>query len=744
MATGADSTVDVENSIANYDFLKLVDGYFLDIVSHYVNIWQAYHQVFTKAAMDLVMFGGLAWVGVLALKAPVDKLRTAAGAMVIVLLTGMLLQPGNYKVGPNNSEVGLAAGAGYALSIVGSVYALFKSALDSVNKEGANALAFNNAYHVTNAGTVDRYAKSPLAPMMNDYISLCQNAVEQSAGMSEETRKAGWAVGLFGSSGIGQAEAQFTMSKEMLEAIKSKDKDLTKYMTSSVPFTMYDESMTVANSESKIQDGIAKGIAMLNNIPDDANPYFSGRFPTGGYQLPTQAYWQTALGGKGEGPELDDAVSGTFGDGYQNSAYGSEGGTPLPADQRHAFYPKSCAQLYLLVAKGVANYNAAAAANGLGGQKTALMRDGMSAQTMLIQQINAKIAQDKLKSTSLQNMKPYANQLYPGQETPSLLSAMADSTMTGMQDIGMKFREWMLKFKIPAMINGCAMLAGMLIVLFPIICVFAIFISPNILISYVKLLTFAFTVPFINDMCLTMASSLLAMNGELMEGYNAGNYTENWALLISASSAQYIIFIALTAVEIIIAKMLIWDDVKGLSGFNPGGAATGMAATGLAISGAVLKAASMAVGGGKLLAKGGAAVAGGAAAAGKIGGGNTVASITNAYGQMTSNNSYPGASSGSRSTISLNPSKATPKPPSNNVGGSSGGGKPNAGGGGHQSGSSNTNSGAGGQTPPATSGATPSTGGRSTPGNNAQTPPISAGKYPNHPRPPTPDGPKKP
>lgn len=732
MATGDDSSVDVETGIANYDFLKLVDGYFLDIVSHYVNIWQAYHQVFTKAAMDLVMFGGLAWVGVLALKAPVDKLRTAAGAMVIVLLTGMLLQPGTYKVGPNNSEVGLAAGAGYALSIIGGVYALFKSALDSVNKEGANALAFNNAYHVTNAGTVDRYAKSPLAPMMNDYISLCQNAVEQSAGMSEETRKAGWAVGLFGSSGIGQAEAQFTMSKEMLEAIKNKDKDLTKYMTSSVPFTMYDESMTVANSEAKIQDGIAKGIAMLNNIPDDANPYFSGQYPTGGYQLPTQAYWQTALGGKGEGPELDDAVSGTFGDGYQNSAYGGEGGASLPADQKHAFYPKSCAQMYLLVAKGVANYNAAAAANGLGGQKTALMRDGMSAQTMMIQQINAKIAQDKLKSTSLQNMKPYANQLYPGQETPSLLSAVADSTMTGMQDIGMKFREWMLKFKIPAMINGCAMLAGMLIVLFPIICVFAIFISPNILISYVKLLAFSFVVPFINDMCLTMASSLLAMNGELMEGYNAGNYTENWALLISAASAQYIIFIALTAVEIIIAKMLIWDDVKGLSGFNPGGAATGMAATGLAITGAVLKAASMAVGGGKMLAKGGTAIAGGAASAGGklASGGNSVASITSAYGKMSSSYSVPTASTGSRNSISLNP-KSPPKPPINNGGGSPTGGGGGSGGGGH----SNQNPGSNG---------TSSGSGRTPPGKNDPTPPTSAGKYPNHPRPPTPNGPKKP
>lgn len=764
MAQGSDQTVDVETSIANYDFLKFVDGNFLDIVSHYINIWQAYHQVFTKVAMDLVMYGGIAWVGVLALKSPVDKLRTAAGAMVIVLMTGMLLQPGNYRVGPNNSEVGLAAGAGYAVLIVGSIYQLFKSGLDNVNQNGAMKLAFNNAYHVTNQGTVERYKNSPLAPMMNDYISLCQNAVEQSAGMTEETRKVGWNVGLFGSSGIGQSEAQFTMSKEMLTAIKNKEKDLTKYMSTEVPFNMYDESMTEANSVNKIQAGVAAGIQMLNAIPDDLNPFFSGTTPTGGYQLPTQAYWQTALGGKGEGPELDDAVNGTFGSDYQNGCCGEGKMGVLPAEQTHAFYPKNCAQMYLLVAKGVANYNAAASANGQGGQKTATMRDGMSAQSLLIQQINAKIAQEKLKSTSAQNMKPYANQFYRGQENPSLISNVADSTMTSLQDIGAKFREWMLKFKIPAMINGCAMLAGMLVVLFPVICVFAVFLAPNILISYVKLLVFAFTVPFINDMCLTMASSLLAMNGELLEGYNAGNYTENWALLISAGSAQYIIFIALTAVEIIIAKMLIWDDVKGLSGFNPGGAASGMAATGLAIVGGALKGASMVLGGGKLLAKGGAAIAGSAAGNAAKSASTAATLAKGSYNSTSTNFTSSIASSGARSTIGsqLNPAKSAPKPASGGGAsqsqGSSGSGgahsQGNAGGGsnqqngvsgssGQQGGRSSNNAGNSSKAPPHNpDNSPPPLGSTTRPNTTGRTPPgRNGGSGPNSPIPP---GPKKP
>jgi hypothetical protein len=743
MSQDTESTINVETGIANYDFLKFVDGNFIDLVSHYVNIWQAYHQVFTKVAMDLVMFGGILWVAVLALKAPADKLKTAAGALVIVLLTGMLLQPGNYKVGPNGSQVGLAAGAGYTLLIVGNIYTLFKSALDSVNKEGANALAFNNAYSVTNQGTVERYKDSTLFPMMNDYVTKCQGAVEQYMGSTEQTRKAGWAVGLFGSSSIGQSEADFTSSKEMVEALKDKNKDITNYMQNNV--IMFDESMTETNSVNKIRAEIADGVKLLNNIPDLLNPFFTGDVPTGGYKLPSKAYWITAIGKEpGTGPEFESAVDGPFGNAYMNSCCSGGNQGVLGVDDADRFYPKNCAQMFLLVSKGVENFNAAAAATGNGGQKTATMRDGVSAQNLMMRQIKAHIAQQKLIKSGAQNIKPYANQLLKGQEQPDLFTEVADSTMTFMQDIGMGFREWMLKFKIPTMINGCAMLAGMIIVMFPIICVFAVFLSPNTLITFVKLLVLAFTLPFINDMCLTMASSLLAMNGELLNGFNAGNYTENWALLISAASAQYVIFIALTAVEIIIAKMLIWDDVKGLAGFNPAGAATGMAATGMAISGAALKVGSLAFGGGKLLAKGGAALASGAAGnAGKnaIAGNPSVSIAQQAYGKISTNYTNSNATPSSRGSINLNPQTpgAHTPPATGGSGPIHGGGHNNSGGGAKPGGGSNQPAGNTGQN-------APSSGVSTTPGNGTRpqtnSPTNSGGgknTRPTTPKPPTKD-----
>lgn len=254
-----------------------------------------------------------------------------------------------------------------------------------------------------------------------------------------------------------------------------------------------------------------------------------------------------------------------------------------------------------------------------------------------------------------------------GQDVNWGISDAADSIMTKIQDVGKAFKEWMLTFKVPAMINGCAMLAGMMVVLFPVICVFAVFVNPSILISFVKILCFSFVIPFVNNLCLTMAATLLAMNGELMTGLTSGNIYENYPLLISAGTAQYIIFMALTAVEIVIAKMLIWDDVKGLSGFNPAGAATGMAATGGAVIGAAVKLAGAAV---SLLGAPGkiASLAGGAAskAAGAAGGAGKAGGLAGSYGaaNMNVNMNGPKASKGSYSQAGPKLAKpVAPKPP---------------------------------------------------------------------------------
>ncbi|MDF5940506.1 hypothetical protein P4198_01250 [Pseudomonas aeruginosa] len=112
---------------------------------------------------------------------------------------------------------------------------------------------------------------------------------------------------------------------------------------------------------------------------------------------------------------------------------------------------------------------------------------------------------------------------------------------------------------------------------------------------------------------------MLAVNAETMQGYNMGNYAQNSTLLISAGTGQYIIFVALTVIEIIFAKLLLWDDVKSLGGFNPAGATTGLAATGMAVVGAAIRLAGAATG---IAGTAGALASGGASAAGAPSGGN--------------------------------------------------------------------------------------------------------------------------
>ncbi|WP_222567924.1 hypothetical protein, partial [Neisseria meningitidis] len=89
-------------------------------------------------------------------------------------------------------------------------------------------------------------------------------------------------------------------------------------------------------------------------------------------------------------------------------------------------------------------------------------------------------------------------------------------------DIRKPFREWMLTVKIPMMINAAAMLAALIRITFPIFAAFGIFWSTRVIFTSVKIIAFCFIVAFVNDLCLTMASTMLAVNAETMQGYNMG------------------------------------------------------------------------------------------------------------------------------------------------------------------------------------------------------------------------------
>lgn len=663
------------DAIPNYDFLQFVNSNFADLVSHYVNMWQGYHQTFAAAAISLCLIGGLVWVAVVAFKAPKDKLQAALGVFAVVIFTGLLLQKGQYAIGPGGTQVGLTTGAGWSIKIVGNVYQLFKSALDRTNSNAALELAINNAFHVTDQNTLSKFLDSPVRPMYEDYIAKCQPALSALAGESADTRKLGQAVGLYGSAGINQAEVA-KLSKETYEKLVSGDKtaamSLNALFFGSTGIDFLSSYMT--NKEREVKDDATRAQQMLAKIPADANP-FDGT--SNGYMVPTENFWLQHMFKKGTDGEPEfESISTGDNDMYRYGGYSK--GSEVPAHQANLFYPKDCLQMYMLVTQSVENWTQAISREVPVSKRPAWMRDQLSTQTQMIKRVGDKLEQEKAYKAANPNMPTFSGVRYREQGADWGFGVTADEIMSSLQAIGSKFKQWMLTFKIPAMINGCAMLAGLLVVLFPLICVFSVFIKPAYLVTYFKLLVFTFTVPLINNMVLTMSATLLALNEEVLNGLNSGDYSENFTVLISASSAQYIIFMALTTIEIIIAKMLIWDDVKGLSGFNPGGAATGAALTGAAVVGTAMKFASMALGGPGRIA-GALRGSGGTAGSPGAGGPGTPRGLSGSYGQANVNVNYSPPASGSNSYASagsrLSNASRPPTPP---TGGTTGGpkGKP--------------------------------------------------------------------
>lgn len=585
MAT-ADPTVDVSTEIASYDFLKLVNQHFGELAGHYINMFQSYHAAFAVTALNIVLWGAAAWLVLLMTRAPADKMRTAAGALAVMTMSAIFLADDDFTIPGAYEDVQLAQGAGWTFQIIGNIYQLFKDGLDSVKDEDAFQVAFDNAYHITDEETLKRFINSTLEPMYKDYINLCQPAYEAIAGKTPEARAAGRHIGFYGSAGIGQAEVQWEKANGLIDKAVGNDPNMDRLVNSTVWFNR--------DGGDKIREGVESGVAILKSIPAEHNPFDGKTVPFEGYKIPTKEYWEQEIFDKDIGTsEVYYDAANVEGMNYRNTVYADESYVGDNVDITAA-YPKDCYELYRMIDQGQRNWQAAIDANTRIGQATALGRDGRDATMMMYTDIQNQIrAQNATAKTPLNTLAGYGavNMLdYNG--GMRLGEMFKDASYTTFADIGSKFREWMLKYAIPMSINGCAMLVGLLIVMFPLVCVMAVFISPKILVSFVKLMAFAFIVPFTNDACLSMAATLLSVNGELIEGYNAGNFAKNNTLLISAGTAQYVVFIAICAIEVIFAKMLIWDDVKGMSNFNPGGGALGLAATGAAVVGTVMKLAS--------------------------------------------------------------------------------------------------------------------------------------------------------
>ncbi|MCE0980051.1 hypothetical protein LU659_21845, partial [Pseudomonas monteilii] len=83
--------VDVDNSVKDYDFLKLVDSNFADLVGYYLGLWQDYHTLLVNSAGVIIGGLGLAWTSILMMRSPEDKLRSVFTGLTGTCLMFLLL-----------------------------------------------------------------------------------------------------------------------------------------------------------------------------------------------------------------------------------------------------------------------------------------------------------------------------------------------------------------------------------------------------------------------------------------------------------------------------------------------------------------------------------------------------------------------------------------------------------------------------------------------------------------------------
>ncbi|HGN1515754.1 TPA: hypothetical protein ACKROA_005239 [Pseudomonas aeruginosa] len=569
--------VDVDNSIKDYDFLKLVDDNFADLVGYYLGMWQDYHTLLVNSAGVVVAGLGLSWTSILMMRSPEDKLRSVFTGLTGTVLMYLLLSVSTFNFPGTSSSLQMSRGGGWSLAIVGNVYMVFKSALDKVNEKKVTQDAFSRAYRVTNENTLKRFANSPVYPLYSEYLAKCEPAFIAANGNSPEALSAGRYVGFFGSTGIGANEIEFEDSRSFIDKVSGKGQ------------ANFDNPVNATwlkrDGGNAVVEGTKKGMAMLDNIKGDSNP-FDGTQPPQGFEIPTEAYWVQNIfpdkAGQVSGQPLSLDASESKYNRYLNAGF-----KEAPANGgRQNFFPKSCKDMFLMIDTAQRNFNSAVKNYAPAYQENSFRRDGDDAAAIMLNHLRNEASQ---RAKGQSELLTYGGMYYKDSDVRDPMSMLFESGTTKFMDIGKEFREWMLTVKIPMMINGAAMLAALMAVTFPIFAVFGVFWSTRVIFTSVKIIAFCFIVAFINDMCLTMASTMLAVNAETMQGYNMGNYAQNSTLLISAGTGQYIIFVAITVVEIIFAKLLLWDDVKSLGGFNPAGATTGLAATGMAVAGAAIK-----------------------------------------------------------------------------------------------------------------------------------------------------------
>jgi hypothetical protein len=590
----------MEESIANVGMLKSLADSFIDVVTFYMAAWAPYHTAMRSAAAAILIPAGLVWTAINILKIPENKGVSAVGSIILLSALVLLLSPTD-KIGklfpgstPASAGVQYAEGAYWSFTIPKEIYKVFNSALRSVdvNNSGKNA-ALRIAYDMNTSKVANKWDDTPLQALYTDYVSKCTAATIANANTEDDIKALGH-VGLHSGSGIGYTEADRNAIASALKTYSDVEKNfygedvgiITTLIGYSPAGMIYKKGVSLSEAASsalksnEIKSLESEGKEILAKIPEDSNPYNNVAMTApSGFRVPTADYWRKKWGLESSGPDYFDGSKLEDGK-FQNPEIVSTGGDERA--QNPGFYPENCVEAYEMANLAVAEYRKALGDlpefKGAPADYTAVATNSELAEIQKFNRLRASAMTSdrdavRLNSAALNsttNAEKKANDIAAGLYAKT-------------QSIGAKISEWLLQVKMPFFISTLSMMCAGLITAFPLLIIVSVFMGHKILISFAKLVVFCFLVVFINQVFLSLGANLIAVTKQMDLVYAIGNIArDNQGLEMSAATAEVTIFTSLMAIEIIIAKMLIWDDVKSLSGFNPGAAGNAAFATGSA------------------------------------------------------------------------------------------------------------------------------------------------------------------
>jgi hypothetical protein len=556
----------MDQGFVEWAFLEQIVGNFTDLYQYYFSYSSYLAAPFRTAATSIVYSLGLAFAALCFLKAPVDRLLSGLGVLASMFIAGFLLNSTtNTKYLGDSSGTELTYGAYYSFLLTGTVTDYFGSIVRSAwkaslseqggSKRGPLKDALAIAYANKSTAYADKFLQGEGKEAVKDYMRYCGKEAIDAAKTPEDLaiiRTVGVRANTLGMS---SSQASSIHQDIINKRVRGRD------------------DYGVTRESIQFERRQKEAISFLKDKLPVSNSQITGSI---GYRIPTASYFESLIDPEGG---LDNSSTPSFLK-LSESESNFNGMTPrgsvsptITSDVDSYFFPKNCYELYLVANETMKNLRRGVQGTDLAQElSNSNNYESITTANLFMKGITDQLNQD-FASAGITETKDFG-----------FFEQAANSIKGGLESISNTIDKFMLRYKIPILIASMAMLVAVLLITFPIFAVAGVFVGPKIFATYFKLMALPFLVVLLNHLFLVLGANLIAYNKmyqSMAEGLNPG--AVDIASAFASMSSEIVLYSVLTACELLVAKLLLWDDVRSATNFNPAALATGPAARGFAI-----------------------------------------------------------------------------------------------------------------------------------------------------------------